>query len=83
METTDTDEEHGTNAIIERNETDLAILNIRTTDVTVSTKETFLTKEDIGLFVYTPKCFQKAFLSVYGLLFFLCCASTIQVSSPK
>ena len=80
METNDTDEEDGTNGNIERNEIDLAILNIQTNDVPVTTKENVVTNKDIGLFVYTPKCFQNAFLGVYGLLFFLCCASTIQVS---
>ena len=80
METNDTDEEDGTNANIERNDIDLAILNIRTNEVPLSTKENVVTSKDIGLFAYTPTCFQKAFLGVYGLLFFLCCASTIQVS---
>ena len=76
METNDTDEEDATNANIDRNEIDLAILNVEAND----TKENLVINNDIGLFIYTPKCFQKAFLSVYGLLFFLCCASTIQVS---
>ena len=79
METAETDEEEGTNSCTEKNEIDFAILNSRTNDGAVSTKESLLTKKDIGLFVYTPKCFQNAFLSIYGLLFFLCCASTIQV----
>ena len=33
-----------------------------------------------GLLKYAPKCCQNALLSIYGLLFFLSWASTIQVS---
>ena len=43
-----------------------------TTDVTLATH---------GLFKYAPKCCRKLFLSAAGLLFFLCWASTLQVSS--
>ena len=42
-----------------------------TTDVTITTH---------GLFKYAPRCCRKVFLSAAGLLFFLCWASTLQVS---
>ena len=43
-----------------------------TTDVTITTH---------GLFKYAPRCCRKVFLSAAGLLFFLCWASTLQVST--
>ena len=79
MENTDTDEKDGINANNERNLIDLVILNNQENEGNVKTKKEGRCKEAIGLFAYTPECFQKTFLSVYGLLFFLCCASTIQV----
>ena len=75
---TDTDEEDGTTANTEMNDINLAILNEnkKNEDDSGSSVEP---PEDDGLFVHTPRCFKNAFLSVYGLLFFLCWASTIQV----
>lgn len=43
--------------------------NVRNNDIVAS-----------GLLTYAPKCCQNALLSIYGLLFFLSWASTIQVS---
>ena len=43
-----------------------------TTDVSIATH---------GLFKYAPRCCRKVFLSAAGLLFFLCWASTLQVSA--
>ena len=75
---TDTDEEDGTTANTEMNDINLAILNENKNNEDDSTTSVE-PPEDNGLFVHTPKCFKNAFLSVYGLLFFLCWASTIQV----
>ena len=43
-----------------------------TTDVSIASH---------GLFKYAPRCCRKVFLSAAGLLFFLCWASTLQVSA--
>ena len=75
---TDTDEEDGTTANTEMNDINLAILNENKNNENDS-RTSVEPPEDDGLFVHTPKCFKNAFLSVYGLLFFLCWASTIQV----
>ena len=75
---TDTDEDDGTTANTEMNDINLAILNENKNNEDDSSTSVE-TPEDDGLFVHTPKCFKNAFLSVYGLLFFLCWASTIQV----
>ena len=75
---TDTDEEDGTTDNTEMNDINLAILNDNKNNEEDS-RTSVEPPEDDGLFVHTPKCFKNAFLSVYGLLFFLCWASTIQV----
>ena len=75
---TDTDDEDGTTANTEMNDINLAILNENKNNEDDS-RTSVEPPEDDGLFVHTPKCFKNAFLSVYGLLFFLCWASTIQV----
>ena len=36
---------------------------------------------NLGLFAYVPKYWQRVFLKPYSLLFFLCWASTMQVNS--
>ena len=79
MENGDTDEEDGAIENVERNDMNLVNLESRKGDDNKA-KDDFETNQDIGLFQYTPKCFQNVFLNIYGLLFFLCWASTIQVS---
>ena len=79
MENGDTDEEDGAIENVERNDMNLVKHESRKADDN-RIKDDFTTDEDIGLFQYTPKCFQNVFLNIYGLLFFLCWASTIQVS---
>ena len=82
MENTDTEEEDGDHIAAETNDIDLVILNSPSNEVNLKTRDNVLgRKENVGLFVYAPKCCQNAFLSVYGLLFFLSWASTIQVST--
>ena len=78
MENGDTDDEDGEIGNVERNDINLVNLENHKSDDN-ATKDSDA-NEDIGLFQYTPKCFQDTFLNVYGLLFFLCWASTIQVS---
>ena len=79
MENGDTDEEDGGSGNVERNDINLVNLENRKSDDNATKDSDAI--EDIGLFRYTPKCFQHTFLNVYGLLFFLCWASTIQVSN--
>ena len=78
MENGDTDDEDGEIGNVERNDINLVNLENQKNDDN-ATKDS-AAKEDIGLFQYTPKCFQHTFLNIYRLLFFLCWASTIQVS---
>ena len=81
MENTDTEEEDGNHLAAETNDIDLVILNRPSNEVNLKPSDSLGRKENVGLFVYAPQYCQNAFLSVYGLLFFLCWASTIQVST--
>ena len=78
MENSETDEEDGAIESFERN--DINLVNLEKCKNDDDTTKDPVRNEDTGLFQYTPKCFQNVFLNVYGLLFFLCWASTIQVS---
>ena len=46
---------------------------------TSNTENTSLLIDDSGLFAYTPKWLRNLCLTPYGILFFLCWASTMQV----
>ena len=78
MENSETDEEDGAIQNIER--TEINLVNLKNMKDGCNVNKDSVNDEDIGLFQYTPKCFRNTFLNVYGLLFFLCWASTIQVS---
>ena len=78
MENSETDEEDGAIQSFER--TEINLVNLENKRDGYNASKDSVNNEDIGLFRYTPKCFQNTFLNVYGLLFFLCWASTIQVS---
>ena len=50
--------------------------------VQLNTKEGFkdpISRTNFGLFAYVPECFRNICLTPYGILFFLCWASTMQV----
>ena len=78
--TMDTDDEDGKVLAAENSDINLVTLNGATNEVGMETNAKSERKEKFGLLSYTPNCFRNAFLSVYGILFFLCWASTIQVS---
>ena len=78
MENSETDEEDGAIQSFER--TEINLVNLKNKKDGCNVNKDSVNNEDIGLFQYTPKCFRNTFLNVYGLLFFLCWASTIQVS---
>ena len=81
MENSETDEEDG--ALQRFDRTEINLVNLENKKDGYSASKDTVNNEDIGLFQYTPKCFRNTFLNVYGLLFFLCWASTIQVSFLK
>ena len=81
MENSETDEEDGAIQNFER--TEINLVNLKNMKDGCNVNKDSVNNEDIGLFQYTPKCFRNTFLNVYGLLFFLCWASTIQVSFLK
>ena len=78
MENSETDEEDGAIQSFER--TEINLVNLENKKDGYNGSKDLVNNDDIGLFQYTPKWFQNTFLNVYGLLFFLCWASTIQVS---
>ena len=66
---------YNTNA--NRDETDSHIDSLRVPASNI--ENTPLIGQDTGLFGYAPKWFQNICLTPYGILFFLCWASTMQV----